>query len=100
MFVRQIVTFETWLELKFKLYFIIQINEAQHKKVLGLIATGVQEGATLKYGGKNVFDEGFFIQPTVFADVTDQMTIAKQEVSGFFWKYFQSKSLLILSMNV
>ena len=65
----------TWI------YLFIQINEAQHKKVLGLIAIGVQEGATLKYGGKNPCDEGFFIQPTVFADVTDQMTIAKQEVS-------------------
>lgn len=58
------------------------INEAQHKKVLGLIQTGVQEGATLKYGGKRSGDEGYFVQPTIFADVTDEMTIAKQEIFG------------------
>ena len=44
----------------------------------------MQEGATLKYGGKRSGDEGYFVQPTIFADVTDEMTIAKQEVNFDF----------------
>ena len=47
----------------------------------------MKEGATLKYGGKKVCEEGYFVQPTVFADVTDQMTIAKQEVGSQQMKY-------------
>ena len=53
----------------------------QFKTVLDFIAKGVDEGAALKCGGKKIEREGFYIQPTVFADVTDEMTIAKQEVS-------------------
>ena len=42
---------------------------------------GVKEGATLKcWGAKINGEEGYFVQQTVFADVTDDMTIAKQEV--------------------
>ncbi|XP_066925319.1 aldehyde dehydrogenase 1A1-like [Clytia hemisphaerica] len=58
------------------------INDTQHEKVLGLIQTGIKEGASLKYGGERVGNEGYFVQPTVFADVTDEMTIAKQEIFG------------------
>lgn len=62
------------------------ISTAQRDKVIGYIEKGKQEGATLACGGgipdvpglKN----GFFIEPTVFTDVTDGMTIAREEIFG------------------
>lgn len=50
------------------------------KKVLGYIETGKKEGAKLLTGGKRIGTEGYYIEPAVFADVTDDMTIAKEEV--------------------
>lgn len=50
------------------------------KKVLGYIEKGKQEGAKLLTGGKRFGDKGYYIEPTVFADVEDDMTIAKEEV--------------------
>jgi len=58
------------------------INNSQFDKVRSFIETGKKEGATLKYGGERVGTEGYFLQPTVFADVTDDMTIAKEEIFG------------------
>jgi hypothetical protein len=49
-------------------------------KVLRLIKSGKSEGAKLECGGERLGDTGYFIQPTVFSDVTDNMTIAKEEV--------------------
>lgn len=49
---------------------------------LGYIAKGEAEGARLVYGGKAIEREGFYMQPTVFADVTDDMTIAREEIFG------------------
>lgn len=49
-------------------------------KVLGYIEKGKQEGATLMTGGKRVGNSGYYIEPTVFANVTDDMTISKEEV--------------------
>lgn len=46
------------------------------------IDVGVKEGARLVCGGKRHGDKGFFIQPTIFADVTDEMTIARHEIFG------------------
>ena len=48
-----------------------------------MIESGKTEGASLKCGGKALGTEGYFIQPTVFADVTDDMTISKEEVFSF-----------------
>lgn len=48
-----------------------------------LIETGKQQGATLVTGGERVGDKGYFIAPTVFADVKDDMTIAREEVRSF-----------------
>ena len=45
-----------------------------------MIEAGKKEGATLKTGGMRHGSEGYFIQPTVFADVEDKMRIAKEEV--------------------
>jgi betaine-aldehyde dehydrogenase len=62
------------------------INKAQHDKVLGYIETGKSEGATLVCGGNapslQGFEGGFFVEPTVFSNVTDNMTIAREEIFG------------------
>uniref|UniRef100_A0A452QBD8 Aldehyde dehydrogenase domain-containing protein n=1 Tax=Ursus americanus TaxID=9643 RepID=A0A452QBD8_URSAM len=58
-----------------------QVDETQFKKVLGYIKSGKEEGAKLLCGGGAAADRGYFIQPTVFGDVQDSMTIAREEVS-------------------
>ncbi|XP_060580697.1 aldehyde dehydrogenase, mitochondrial-like [Ruditapes philippinarum] len=59
-----------------------QISEEQLNKILGLIETGKKEGAKLEFGGERSGEEGYFVQPTVFSDVKDDMTIAKEEIFG------------------
>jgi len=59
-----------------------QVDKEQFNKVLGYIKSGVDEGAKLVAGGKAAKDKGFFIQPTVFADVKDTMKIAREEIFG------------------
>jgi len=59
-----------------------QVDQAQFDKVMGYIDSGRSEGATLVCGGERVGDRGYFIQPTVFADVEDDMKIAKEEIFG------------------
>jgi len=59
-----------------------QIDSEQFNKILGLIDTGKKEGAKMHCGGNRHGDKGYFIQPTVFSDVTDDMTIAKEEIFG------------------
>lgn len=54
------------------------ISKEQYDKVMRYIDLGVKEGARLVTGGKRVGNKGYFIEPTVFADVTDNMTIAKE----------------------
>ncbi len=58
------------------------VSERQRDIVEGFFAKGVEEGATLVTGGKRVDRDGFFLEPTVFADVTDDMTIARDEIFG------------------
>ena len=57
------------------------------KKVLGLIESGKTEGAKLECGGRRFGDIGYFIAPTVFSSVTDNMRIAKEEVTHFHCFY-------------
>ncbi|KAL4137308.1 Aldehyde dehydrogenase, mitochondrial [Phytophthora ramorum] len=59
-----------------------QIDEAQFKKILGYVDKGKEEGARLVAGGHRKGDKGWFIEPTVFADVEDDMTIAREEIFG------------------
>lgn len=59
-----------------------QIDLEQFNKVLSLIESGKQEGAKLECGGKQVGSSGFFIEPTVFSAVTDNMRIAREEIFG------------------
>ncbi|TWD48220.1 betaine aldehyde dehydrogenase [Agrobacterium vitis] len=61
------------------------VSMAQREKVLSYIDKGKAEGATLITGGgipNAVSAQGAFVQPTVFADVTDDMTIAREEIFG------------------
>ncbi|KPQ06578.1 MAG: betaine-aldehyde dehydrogenase [Rhodobacteraceae bacterium HLUCCA12] len=58
------------------------VNAAQMEKVLSYIDTGKAEGARLITGGARLNGPGFYVQPTVFADVTDTMTIAREEIFG------------------
>jgi len=53
------------------------ISELQFKKVLGYIEEGKKEGAKVATGGERIGNKGYFVKPTVFADVTDSMKIAK-----------------------
>jgi aldehyde dehydrogenase (NAD+) len=59
-----------------------QVDQEQFNRVMGYIEAGQREGAQLLYGGNRVGDHGYFIQPTVFADVRDEMKIAQEEIFG------------------
>ena len=59
-----------------------QVSESQFDRIMGYIESGKREGATLACGGERVGDRGYFIQPTVFADVLDEMKIAREEIFG------------------
>ncbi|XP_071984943.1 cytosolic 10-formyltetrahydrofolate dehydrogenase [Engystomops pustulosus] len=59
-----------------------QNHKAHLDKLIEYCQTGVKEGATLVYGGKQVPRPGFFFQPTIFTEVTDHMFIAKEESFG------------------
>lgn len=61
------------------------VNAAQFDRIQSLIAAGIDEGATLVAGGlgrPEGLSRGYFVRPTVFADVTNDMTIAREEVFG------------------
>jgi aldehyde dehydrogenase (NAD+) len=58
------------------------VDDVQFGKVLDYIKKGKEEGATLVTGGEKAGDQGYFVQPTVFSNVTDNMTIAKEEIFG------------------
>lgn len=58
------------------------VSARQRDIVQGFIAKGIAEGARLVTGGKAVDGKGYFLEPTVFADVTDDMTIAREEIFG------------------
>ena len=61
------------------------VSKAQFDKIQALIEKGIQEGASLVCGGPGRpagFNRGYFIRPTVFVDVTPEMTIAKEEIFG------------------
>ncbi|KOB69791.1 Aldehyde dehydrogenase, partial [Operophtera brumata] len=59
-----------------------QIDETMMNKVLGYIEKGKQQGAKLLAGGNRVGTTGYYVEPTVFADVTDDMIIAQEEIFG------------------
>ncbi len=61
------------------------VSDVQWNKIQGLIQKGIDEGATLVSGGvgrPEGLDKGYYVKPTVFANVTNEMTIAKEEIFG------------------
>jgi len=61
------------------------VSEVQWNKIQGLIKKGIDEGATLVAGGlgrPDGLDKGYFVKPTVFANVTPDMSISKEEIFG------------------
>jgi aldehyde dehydrogenase (NAD+) len=59
-----------------------QVDDVQFDKVMGYIEAGKRDGAKLAHGGKRVGSRGYFIEPTVFVDVKDDMQIAREEIFG------------------
>jgi coniferyl-aldehyde dehydrogenase len=59
-----------------------QVSKAQYDKVLSYIERGTKEGATLLTGGKPIGKKGYYIEPTIFGDVEDNMSIAQDEIFG------------------
>ncbi|KAM7258653.1 hypothetical protein ACFE04_014394 [Oxalis oulophora] len=59
-----------------------QVDKKQFDKILSYIDIGIKEGATLLTGGKPASETGYFIQPTIFADVKEDMQIVKDEIFG------------------
>jgi gamma-glutamyl-gamma-aminobutyraldehyde dehydrogenase len=60
------------------------IEQRHIDKVMGLIASGQAEGASLRMGGSRVLTDlgGYYVEPTIFADATNDMTIAREEIFG------------------
>ena len=59
-----------------------QVDKTQFDKILDLIDSGKKEGAKLECGGGRLNEKGYFVEPTVFSNVTDEMRIAKEEIFG------------------
>ncbi len=61
------------------------VSEVQFNKIQGLIEKGIEEGATLVAGGPGKpegFNAGYYVKPTIFSDVSNDMTIAREELFG------------------
>ena len=61
------------------------VSKVQYDKIINLIQSGIDEGATLAAGGPelpNGMNKGYFIKPTIFTDVTNDMRVAKEEIFG------------------
>ena len=72
-------------------------SQAQLDTVTGYIGIGAEEGADLVYGGETlsggIFDEGYYVEPTIFADVDPSMRIAQEEIFGPVLTVFKAKDL-------
>jgi aldehyde dehydrogenase (NAD+) len=69
------------------------VDETQFERVMGYVESGRSEGATLGCGGERIGTRGYFIRPTVFADVRDEMRIAREEIFGPVMSVISFKSL-------
>jgi aldehyde dehydrogenase (NAD+) len=59
-----------------------QVSAEQQQRVQGYVEAGMKDGAELLVGGSKHAGPGYFVEPTVFGNVTDDMTIAKEEIFG------------------
>src|SRR3984893_13610188 len=70
-----------------------QVDQDQFNKVMSYIDAGKKENAKMLTGGGRVGDKGYFIEPTVFADVQDNMKIAQEEIFGPVMSILKFKDL-------
>jgi aldehyde dehydrogenase (NAD+) len=70
-----------------------QVNEAQFMKIMNYIDIGRSEGANLRTGGNRVGSKGYYVEPTVFSDVTDEMAISQEEIFGPVMSILKFKTL-------
>jgi aldehyde dehydrogenase (NAD+) len=72
-------------------------SEYQMQKVLEYIGIGTEEGANLVYGGHavtgGIYDQGYYVEPTVFSDVASDMRIAQEEIFGPVLTVFKARDL-------
>jgi aldehyde dehydrogenase (NAD+) len=59
-----------------------QVSQIQYDRIMSYIESGKTEGATVHQGGERHGNEGYFIQPTIFTDVTPEMKIVQEEIFG------------------
>ncbi|KAK4122881.1 aldehyde dehydrogenase [Parathielavia appendiculata] len=59
-----------------------QVSQLQFDRIMGYIESGKKDGATVVTGGERLGDKGYFIQPTIFADVRQDMKIMQEEIFG------------------
>lgn len=74
-------------------YYGAQTNKLQFDKVMDYIQKGVEEGAQLVTGGKRIGNKGYYITPTIFADVSHSHTIATEEIFGPVLAVFKFKTV-------
>src|SRR5436309_2318604 len=70
-----------------------QVSQEQFDRVMGYIDAGKREGAQLLVGGKRFGDRGYYIEPTVFTGVQDEMKIAREEIFGPVMNVLRFKDL-------
>lgn len=70
-----------------------QVDKVTFDKVLQYIQYGIEDGAKLELGGKRWGNEGYFIEPTIFSEVTDNMRIARDEIFGPVMSILKFKTL-------
>jgi len=70
-----------------------QVSQEQFDRVMGYIDAGKKEGARMLVGGRRVGEKGYFIEPTVFTDVKDEMKIAREEIFGPVMSVLKSKDV-------
>lgn len=59
-----------------------QVSQLQYDRIMGYIEEGKKEGATIATGGERLGDKGYFIKPTIFTNVTNDMKIMQEEIFG------------------
>jgi aldehyde dehydrogenase (NAD+) len=79
------------LDLRTELGPLIDAN--QRKRFESFVHKGIEEGAKLCTGGKSITGNGFFVKPTVFSEVNDNMAIAKQEIFGPIMSILKFKTI-------
>merc|ERR1712193_336315 len=70
-----------------------QVDEIQFKKIMSYIETGKAEGAKCLLGGERLGNKGYWVAPTIFSEVKDTYTIAKEEIFGPVMQLMKFKTL-------